>query len=87
MVYNPSSFLGFHATTADPSLFVWHYGHHLIILLLYVDDIFITGSNSSAVQRLINKLAKAFATKDLISCIFNFNHQNINMKKQCIVLF
>lgn len=49
----------------EPSLFVWHYAHTFIILLLYVDDIIITENNITAVQTLIQQLAKVFAMKDL----------------------
>ena len=39
--------LGFQASLADPSLFVQHSSHGIVILLLYVDDILLTGSHSS----------------------------------------
>ncbi|KAB2616565.1 hypothetical protein D8674_023153 [Pyrus ussuriensis x Pyrus communis] len=39
--------LGFLSTYYDPSLFVKHDGHSVVILLLYVDDIIITGSDYS----------------------------------------
>lgn len=45
--------LGFHASTSYTSLFVKRDGSDMIILLLYVDDIVLTGSNSSKVQRVI----------------------------------
>ena len=39
--------LGFVASLADPSLFIYHYDHTTIYLLLYVDDIIITGNDST----------------------------------------
>ena len=36
-----------------------------IILLLYVDDMFVTGSNMQDINVLKRKLAKSFAMKDL----------------------
>ena len=59
------STIGFHASSADPSLFVWHYSNSFIILLLYVDDILITGNNYVTLHLLIQQLASAFAMKDL----------------------
>ncbi|KAM1009029.1 hypothetical protein ACFX2A_005508 [Malus domestica] len=41
--------VGFEASLSDYSLFVKTDGTHVIILLLYVDDIIITGSNSELV--------------------------------------
>ncbi|KAL6325439.1 hypothetical protein AAG906_023284 [Vitis piasezkii] len=50
---------------ADSSLFVYHSSVGTIYLLLYVDDMTITRSNSSMVQTLITRLSKEFSTKDL----------------------
>ena len=50
---------------ADTSLFVLNNSSNLIYLLLYVDDIIITGCNASAVQRFIDLLGKRFSIKDL----------------------
>ena len=44
--------LGFGASTSDSSLFVKKDGLDMIILLLYVDDIILTGSNSVKIQRI-----------------------------------
>jgi len=38
---------------------------HYIILLLYVDDMFVTGSNMREINVLKRKLANSFAMKDL----------------------
>uniref|UniRef100_A0A2N9HI66 Uncharacterized protein n=1 Tax=Fagus sylvatica TaxID=28930 RepID=A0A2N9HI66_FAGSY len=63
-----SSFLlaiGFICSRADSSLFVLSKGADLIYLLLYVDDIVVTGSNSALLDGFIGKLTREFATKDL----------------------
>ena len=57
--------LGFHFTTSDPSLFV-HFTHYsFLFVLIYVDDIIITGSVSTDITTLISILSYAFALKDL----------------------
>ncbi|KAM1143556.1 hypothetical protein ACFX15_031820 [Malus domestica] len=57
--------LGFKSSYADSSLFVQHIGNDVIILLLYVDDIILTGSNDSLVQSVITQLTQEFDMKDL----------------------
>ena len=57
--------LGFSCSRADTSLFVFHQQSGIIYLLLYVDDIIITGNNSSLLDSFTRKLHSEFATKDL----------------------
>ncbi|KAL6338590.1 hypothetical protein AAG906_021305 [Vitis piasezkii] len=57
--------LGFSCSRADTSLFVFHQQSDIIYLLLYVDDIIITGNNSSLLDSFACKLNSEFATKDL----------------------
>jgi hypothetical protein len=57
--------IGFTASTADPSLFVFRQGSTLLYLLLYVDDIILTGNSTAAVNSLITQLAATFELKDL----------------------
>ncbi|KAM2695500.1 hypothetical protein EV1_039988 [Malus domestica] len=57
--------LGFLSTYSDPSLFVKHVGKSVVILLLYVDDILITGSDSAGIDITIGALTKEFDIKDL----------------------
>ena len=49
----------------DPSLFILKTHKGRIFLLLYVDDIIVTGSNPSHVSELVLQLGKEFAMKDL----------------------
>lgn len=57
--------LGFTATYADSSLFVKQGGFSVVILLLYVDDIIITGNTVSIIDDVIAALTKEFDIKDL----------------------
>ncbi|CAL9006854.1 unnamed protein product, partial [Prunus brigantina] len=57
--------LGFVSSHSDPSLFVKHDGRNVVILLLYVDDIIITGSSSTLVQSVIDDLGLVFDMKDI----------------------
>ncbi|XP_050144095.1 uncharacterized mitochondrial protein AtMg00810-like [Malus sylvestris] len=57
--------MGFKASLSDSSLFVKQDGVDVIILLLYVDDIILTGSSSQKVQKVITELAAVFELKDM----------------------
>lgn len=57
--------LGFCESKADYSLFTFQKGDLLIILLIYVDDILITGTSSSYIFSLIQNLGRLFSMKDL----------------------
>lgn len=64
--------LGFWATRSDSllrlvgdSLFVLHCGNNIVYLLLYVDDIVMTGSSSNLLQHAIDRLHVEFAVKDM----------------------
>ncbi|KAH9699143.1 retrovirus-related pol polyprotein from transposon RE2 [Citrus sinensis] len=50
---------------ADTSLFIRHDTRSLIIVLIYVDDILVTGPDSALLEDFIVKLSQAFALKDL----------------------
>ena len=50
---------------ANSSLFVFDSHQTIIYLLVYVDDIIITGNSSSQVSHLVTALSKAFELKDL----------------------
>ena len=57
--------LGFCNTYSDFLLFVKHLLDGLIILLVYVDDIIITGSDSTIIREVIQSLTGEFDVKDL----------------------
>lgn len=57
--------LGFQNSLADSSLFVLHKGTDLVYVLVYVDDILVTGSSSDLVAHIISQLSSSFALKDL----------------------
>ena len=57
--------LGFQHTYVDSSLFVRHLVVGVIILLVYVDDIIITRSNSSEIHNIIRSFAAEFEITDL----------------------
>ena len=56
---------GFLCSLADPSLFVFHCSSGSLILLLYVDDMLLTGSDSQLLSSFIQLLHTEFAMKDL----------------------
>lgn len=55
----------FVCSTRDPSLFVYMKGKDVIMLLLYVDDMLITGNSSECLANLLTDLGKNFRMKDL----------------------
>ncbi|XP_021827589.1 uncharacterized protein LOC110768200 [Prunus avium] len=57
--------VGFHRSLADSSLFILRHASRTMFLLLYVDDIVITGSDSSLLQTFIALLGHNFDIKDL----------------------
>ncbi|KAK9082407.1 hypothetical protein Syun_031825 [Stephania yunnanensis] len=63
-----SSFLlnyGFFCSLADPTLFIFHSDYGSLILLLYVDDMLLTGSTFAIVNSFIQILSNEFAMKYL----------------------
>mgnify|MGYP001791907865 FL=1 len=56
---------GFTSSLADPSLFILHHASHPIFLLVYVDDIVVTGPSPNKLSTFITSLATRFSIKDL----------------------
>lgn len=57
--------LGFVNSVADTSLFIKRAGHQVLYVLVYVDDMLITGNDKSAISQLITTLDSRFSLKDL----------------------
>ena len=62
--------IGFQALKVDTSLFILSFNGAIFYLLVYVDDILLTGSNSTLLQRLIVLLSSEFKLRDLGSIHF-----------------
>ncbi|KAJ9547961.1 hypothetical protein OSB04_020504 [Centaurea solstitialis] len=56
---------GFKNSYSDTSLFVLKHNNHVLYLLVYVDDIIVTGSSDDLVSQFVGKLADRFSLKDL----------------------
>ncbi|KAJ3701119.1 hypothetical protein LUZ61_004824 [Rhynchospora tenuis] len=56
---------GFKSTQSDYSLFVYQSAQVIIYLLVYVDDIILTGNNDTAIQKLMQLLHSQFSLKNL----------------------
>jgi hypothetical protein len=57
--------LGFVSSSVDSSLFMFHHGNVHLYLLIYGDDILITGTSSSHIASVIHQLQQVFKLKDL----------------------
>lgn len=57
--------LGFRGSTTDPSLFIYLSKGTILYMLVYVDDIILTGNNSNAIDHVIKNLSQTFAIQDL----------------------
>lgn len=56
---------GFTCSNADPSLFTFHHGNQTLVLLLYVDDVLLTGDTPDLITTLIQDLSNKFSMKNL----------------------
>nr|GEX85360.1 ribonuclease H-like domain-containing protein [Tanacetum cinerariifolium] len=57
--------VGFYHSKTDSSFFIFHKGSDTAYLLLFVDDIILTASSTSLLQRIISSLHAEFAMTDL----------------------
>lgn len=57
--------LGFRNSMADASLFFLHDRGVVIFILIYVDDIVVTGNSLSRIRDIINTFSRRFSLKDL----------------------
>lgn len=56
--------IGFKNSLSDTSLFVLQQGNTFVYLLVYVDDILVTGNSTKAIQQVLSLLADRFSVKD-----------------------
>ncbi|KAD6454826.1 hypothetical protein E3N88_09532 [Mikania micrantha] len=57
--------LGFKGSSTDPSLFIYSHGGTLLYMLVYVDDIILTGNNNQAMDQVVHSLGQTFAIQDM----------------------
>ena len=57
--------LGFYYGKIDSSLFILRKGQSIVLLLIYVDDIIVTGNDNNIISDLISTLSSEFSLKDL----------------------
>lgn len=50
---------------SDESLFILHTANYTVYILVYVDDIIITGSTSKIISEVVRGLSTRFSLKDL----------------------
>lgn len=56
---------GFVNSKSDTSLFIYRNGHSIVLLLIYVDDVILTGNNKLLLTEFVTALDKRFALKYL----------------------
>lgn len=54
----------FTTSKSDTFIFIKHVVANILVIVIYVDDIFITGSNSNLIKYIISKLDHTYALKD-----------------------
>ena len=57
--------VGFFDSGADGNLFIYQHGCHVVFLLLYMDDIILTGNDKVFTASIIQLLSSSFDLKDL----------------------
>ena len=64
---------GFSISQANTSMFVYCNNLAMLVVLVYVDDIIVIGSNSLLIEQLISSLNSCFPLKDLGSQLFSWD--------------
>ncbi|KAK1420482.1 hypothetical protein QVD17_22111 [Tagetes erecta] len=77
--------IGFVQSKSDYSLYVKTHGDNISILLVYVDDIILTGNNQSEIQNIKSLLSSTFRIKDL-GCLKYFLGMEVLETEEGIVL-
>jgi Reverse transcriptase (RNA-dependent DNA polymerase) len=57
--------MGFQSSNYDPSLFISRRKGQLTLILVYVDDIIVVGSDPTLIQQCFTYLSNPFAIQDL----------------------
>lgn len=57
--------VGFQRSESDDTLYVRQQGKHLVILIMYVDDLIITGKNDDHIEQMKKELHAGFKMTDL----------------------
>ncbi|KAF5754617.1 putative RNA-directed DNA polymerase [Helianthus annuus] len=86
--------MGFVQSLCDHSLFILNKGDIVVILLVYVDDIVITGNNSSEIMTVKKCLSDNFQIKDLgllkyflgIEVLYSGSSVCLSQRKYCLEL-
>ena len=73
--------LGFLATPADPCVFSAEKGDTIVIIVLYVDDLLITGNQDSALNTVKGQISSRFKMKDLGE-VSNLLGMNVTRNRQ-----
>lgn len=82
---------GFKQALADHTLFYKHDHNDFTLLLVYCDDMIVTGNNIDEIEKLISYLAKEFEKKDLVllkyflSIEFSRSKQGLSFRKGSIL--
>lgn len=56
---------GFSNSRANNSVFLFSTSHMVVLIIIYVDDIFVTGDCLDFIFRFVNRLNDVFALKDI----------------------
>lgn len=78
--------LGFHCSKSITSLFIMQHNFDSLFILIYVDDIIVTGSNPLLISNIIDNLATDFSVKDLDSLHYFWVLKFINISLVCFCL-
>ncbi|KAJ0519517.1 putative RNA-directed DNA polymerase [Helianthus annuus] len=85
---------GYVQSKCDHSLFILSKLHTTVFLLVYVDDVVVTGNSEEEIQRIKQVLHETFRIKDLgilkyflgIEVLYNDNSVCLNQRKYCLEL-
>jgi hypothetical protein len=78
--------LGFTASTADSSLFIFQRSNITLYLLVYVDDIIVVSSSTEAANRLFHQLGTTFPLKDLGSLHYFLGVEVYTQDSGCLLI-